>query len=75
MNDDKLELTERQNDIMAFALIFLWTTLLQDKKRVFGGPLKFTVNEIENIIHELGLNDDVIMEAKLDIIEGKNYDG
>ena len=75
LSDDKLELTARQNDIMAFALIFLWTSLLQDKKRIFGGPLNFRVDEIETIIHELGLDDDMIMEAKLDIIEGKNYDG
>ena len=71
---DKVELSERQNDIMAFALIFLWTSLLQDHKRVFGGPLKFRVDEIETIIHELGLDDDMIMEAKLDIIEGMKLD-
>ncbi len=64
-------LTDRQNDIIGFALVSLWSMVLREKIREFGGPFKFTVDEIELLMHDLGLNDDMIMESKLDIVRGK----
>ena len=67
--DDKL--TDRQNDLIGFSLVSLWSMVLREKIREFGGPFKFTVDEIELLMHDLGLNDDMIMESKLDIVRGK----
>jgi len=67
----KDRLTPRQDDLIAFSLVYLWTTLLDARKHEFGGPNKFTLNEIEVLFSDLGLNMDMIIESKLDILAGR----
>ena len=69
--DDSDKLTDRQNDLIGFSLVSLWSMVLREKIREFGGPFKFTIDEIELLMHDLGLDDDMIMESKLDIIKGR----
>ena len=71
VSDDKpIQMTDRQNDIIAFSIIFTWGTMVHEGRSNFGGPLDIKTHELEQILDKMELSN-FVFDTKLKILRGE----
>ena len=68
--DIPIEMTSRQNDIIAFSLIYTWAIMVHEGRSSFGGPIDIRTHELEQILDKMELSN-FIVDAKLKILRGE----
>lgn len=72
MNEEgaPLDTTDRQNDVITFALVYTWAMMIRNNQQFYGGDLKITRYEFEEILNQMGLTD-IVMNFKCRILKGE----
>ena len=66
---DEFHLTDHQNELIAFALIYMWGSMVDTKRYSIGkGEYRFTIQEIEEILMAMDIDRDTIVDYKIKIM-------
>jgi hypothetical protein len=68
--DDVVEMNDRQNDIIAFSVIYAWAMMTHEHRSSFGGTMDIKSYEFEEILDRMELSS-YICDAKIKLLKGE----
>ena len=67
---DAVEMDDRQNDIIAFSLIYTWAMMVSQRRSNFGGDIDIKSYEFEEILDKMDLGS-YVCDAKIKLLKGE----